>query len=207
MSVYLDADERTNRILMIGNEDELSIVDNLIDSLDVAQQDLRTLRVYEIQHVDAEEVRKKLEALGIVGASRETAAAPRGRITVRSVRGEQGQPAAPPTPTPGTQTTGGDIELPTEELQVVVIESTNSLMVNATPEQHTLIASIIAYVDSESIQQAIPYVVYPLQNQPPEHIAEVLDKLVKEVIHDQEGKIEKIISHSRQRRQRYYVSR
>jgi general secretion pathway protein D len=194
-SIYLDADERTNRILMIGNEDELAIVENLIDSLDVAQQDLRTLRVYEIQHVDAEEVRKKLEALGIVGASRETATT-RGRITVRSVRGEQGQPAAPPTPSPASasQTAGSDVELPSEELQVVIIESTNSLMVNATPEQHSLIASIIAYVDSESIQQAIPYVVYPLQNQPPEHIAEVLDRLVKEVIQDREGKIEKIIT-------------
>jgi general secretion pathway protein D len=195
-SIYLDADERTNRILMIGTDDELAIVNNLIESLDVAQQDLRTLRVYEIQHVDAEEVRKKLEALGIVGASRETAVSSRGRITVRSVRGEQGQPAVPPTPSPASasQTTGGDVELPSEELQVVVIESTNSLMVNATPEQHALIASIIAYVDSESIQQAIPYVVYPLQNQPPDHIAEVLDKLVKEVIQDREGKIEKVIT-------------
>jgi general secretion pathway protein D len=195
-SIYLDADERTNRILMIGTDDELAIVNNLIDSLDVAQQDLRTLRVYEIQHVDAEEVRKKLEALGIIGASRETATTTRGRITARSVRGEQGQPAEPPTPspTPASQTAGGDTDLPTEELQVVVIESTNSLMVNATPEQHALIASIIAYVDSESIQQAIPYVVYPLQNQPPEHIAEVLDKLVKEVIQDKEGKIEKIVN-------------
>ncbi|MGA2093549.1 MAG: secretin N-terminal domain-containing protein, partial [Sedimentisphaerales bacterium] len=168
-SIYLDADERTNRILMIGNVDELAIVDNLIDSLDVAQQDLRTLRVYEIQHVDAEEVRKKLEALGIVGVSRDTTTTPGSRITSRSVRGEQGQPAVPPTPTPAQapQAAGGDTELPTEEPQVVVIESTNSLMVNATPEQHALIASIIAYVDSESIQQSIPYVVYPLQNQPP----------------------------------------
>jgi type II secretory pathway component GspD/PulD (secretin) len=196
-SIYLDADERTNRILMIGNDDELAIVNNLIDSLDVAQQDLRTLRVYEIQHVDAEEVRKKLEALGIVGASREsTPTTPGGRITYRAPQGDQGQQGSPPTqsPTPSQQSAGGGTELPTEELQVVVIESTNSLMVNATPEQHLLIASIIAYVDSESIQQSIPYVVYPLQNQPPEHVAEVLDKLVKEVIRDNQGKIEKIIN-------------
>ena len=69
-SIYLDSDERTNRILMIGQEEELAVVEKLIDTLDIAQQDIRSLRVYEIQHVDAEEVRKKLEELGIIGASR-----------------------------------------------------------------------------------------------------------------------------------------
>jgi general secretion pathway protein D len=192
-SIYLDADERTNRILMIGNDDELAIVDNLIDSLDVAQQDLRTLRVYEIQYVDAEEVRKKLEALGIIGASRDTTTTPGSRITARSVRGEQGQPAASPTPTPPSQTIGGNIELPTEEPQVVIIESTNSLMVNATPEQHALIASIIAYVDSETLQRAIPYEIYSLENQSPEDLAEVLQKFIQETIKDKEGKIQQTI--------------
>ncbi len=43
--VYLDADERTNRILMIGFEDQLAVVDGLIDALDVEKQDLRTLRL------------------------------------------------------------------------------------------------------------------------------------------------------------------
>jgi len=182
-SIYLDADERTNRILMIGQENELVVVEDLINALDVAQQDLRMLRVYEIQHVDAGEVRKKLEELGIVGAGR--ASIP-GRITARPAA-----PGAPPTPTPAA---GPEAELPTEELQVIVLESTNSLLVNASPEQHATIASVIAYVDSESIQQAIPYVVYPLQNQPPGHVAEVLEKLVQEVVRDKEGKIEKVVS-------------
>ena len=78
-------------------------------------------------------------------------------------------------------------------MQVVVIESTNSLMVNASPEQHALVATIISYVDSESEQKAIPYKVYPLQNQSPDHIAEVLKKLLEDVIKDKEGKIEKVV--------------
>ena len=45
-----------------------------------------------------------------------------------------------------------------EQPQVVVIESTNSLLVNATPEQHVRIATIISYVDSETLKRAIPYV-------------------------------------------------
>ena len=191
-SIYLDADERTNRILMIGQEEELAVVEDLIDALDVVQQDLRSLRVYEIQHVDAEEVRRKLEELGIMGTSRTTPATS-GRITSRAAApGAPGQPAALPTPAPMT-TPGSEGELPTGEMQVVVIEATNSLMVNASPEQHALIATIISYVDSESEQRAIPYKVYPLQNQSPDHIAEVLKKLIEDVVRDKESKIEKVV--------------
>ena len=78
-------------------------------------------------------------------------------------------------------------------MQVVVLESTNSLMVNASPEQHALIATIISYVDSESEQKAIPYKVYPLQNQEPGHIAEVIKKLIEDVVKDKEGKIERVV--------------
>ncbi|MBE3144634.1 MAG: hypothetical protein IMZ61_12050, partial [Planctomycetes bacterium] len=190
-SIYLDADERTNRILMIGNEEEIEVVENLIDALDIAQQDLRSLRVYEMQHVDAEEVRRKLEELGIIGASRATSATS-GRITGRAVAGAPGQPAASPMPASMTAP-GSEGELPTEEPQVVVIDSTNSLMVNASPEQHALIATIISYVDSESEQKAIPYKVYPLQNQAPDHIAEVLKKLIEDVVRDKDSKIEKVV--------------
>jgi type II secretory pathway component GspD/PulD (secretin) len=66
-SVYLDADERTNRILMIGFETQLNTVDQLIDALDVEKQDLRMIRLYDIQYVGAEEVKNKLVELGIIG--------------------------------------------------------------------------------------------------------------------------------------------
>lgn len=192
-TIFLDADERTNRILMIGQEEEIAVVDKLIDDLDVAQQDLRSLRVYEIQHVDAEDVRKKLEELGIIGASRATSSTTPGRITQRAaVPGAPGQPQVAPTPSP-VSTTGSEGELPTEELQVVVLEATNSLMVNALPEQHALIATIISYVDSESEQKSIPYKVYPLQNQSPDHIAEVLKKLLEDVVKDKDSKIERVV--------------
>ena len=74
-AVYLDVDERTNRILMIGLEEQLVTIDKLIDTLDVEQQDLRTMRLYEIQNVGAEVVVKKLQDLGIIGGGRATAPA------------------------------------------------------------------------------------------------------------------------------------
>jgi len=174
-AVYLDADERTNRILMIGLEEQLIVVDSLIDTLDVEQQDLRSLRLYDIQHVGAEEVVEKLGELGIIGG---------GRPTARTSAARPGAPAPPAT---------AEIEPLVEEPQVVIIESTNSLLVNATAEQHARIAEILAYVDSETLEQAIPYVIYPLENQSPEDLAGVLQKLIQETIKDKEGKIERTI--------------
>jgi len=176
-TVYLDADERTNRILMIGLEDQLVVVDKLIDALDVEQQDLRTLRLYEIQNVGAEEIKEKLEEIGIISTGRPTT-----RTAART--------AATKTTTP---TTAAAAEEPlVEEPQVVIIEATNSLLVNATPEQHVQIATIIAYVDSEPEEAAINYKVYPLENQDPAELAGVLNQLIQETI-EERGKDDKIV--------------
>jgi type II secretory pathway component GspD/PulD (secretin) len=180
-TVYLDTDERTNRILMIGLEEQLAVVDELISALDVEQQDLRTLRLYEIQHVGAEEVAEKLGELGIT--SRGRTSRPR---TSRRGKPEKSSKAAT------TRITGAEEPL-AEEPQVVVIETTNSLLVNATAEQHLQVATIISYVDSETLEQAIPYEFYSLENQSPVDVAEVLNKLVQETKQDKTGKIEKVV--------------
>lgn len=164
-TVYLDADERTNRILMVGLIDQLVVVDKLIDALDVEYQDLRTLRLYEIQHVGAEEIKEKLEELGIITGGRPTT-----RALTRAKAAKPGTPTAPPAAK----------EPLVEEPQVVVIEATNSVLVNATAEQHAQIATIIAYVDSEPEEAAINYKVYPLENQDPIELAEILNKLILE---------------------------
>ncbi len=190
-AVYLDADDRTNRILMVGFQGELDVVEELIGALDVEQQDLRMLRIYDIQYVGADEVLKKLQELGIVGGAARTTAP--GRIT-RPAAAEGAQPPAAPTPPVRPMGGGGEGAEPLAgEPQVVVIDSTNSLLVNATAEQHTQIAVIIGYVDSETLQQAIPYEIYSLENQNPEDLAEVLQKLIQETIMDKEGKIQQTI--------------
>ncbi|MDD5064768.1 MAG: secretin N-terminal domain-containing protein [Phycisphaerae bacterium] len=181
-TVYLDADERTNRVLMIGLEEQLVVVESLIDSLDVEQQDLRTMRLYDIQYVGADEVVKKLGELGIIGDK----TAEGKKITVGRSPAPGAAPAAAPAAT-------SEVEPLVEQPQVVIIESTNSLLVNATPEQHVQIATIISYVDSETLRQAIPYVIYALENQAPEDLAEVLQKFIQETIKDKEGKIQQTI--------------
>ncbi|MHC4396435.1 MAG: secretin N-terminal domain-containing protein [Planctomycetota bacterium] len=188
-AVYLDADERTNRILMIGLREQMDVVDELVDALDVEQADVRTLRLYDIQNVGAEEVQEKLNELGITSSVSGTSR--RGSSRLRSGRTP---PAATKKPPASSRRTGGTAqETLTEEPQVVVIESTNSLLVNATDEQHTRIAMIIGYVDNETLEQAIRYKIYPLENQSPVDIADVLQKLIQETITDKAGKIEQVI--------------
>jgi len=177
-TVYLEADERTNRILMIGLKEQINIVDKLIDSLDVEQQDLRVLQLYKIEYVGADEVVEKLGELGIIsGGTVRAATEQTGRITT--------QPGRTPTPagrTPPTGTTTTEEGPLVEEPQVVILEGRNSLLVNATPEQHAQIAMIIGYVDVEPEETAIPYEVYPLENRDPEKLAQVILELIQETI-------------------------
>jgi general secretion pathway protein D len=200
-SVFLDADERTNRVLMIGAEKQLVIVEQLVDALDVQQQDLRALQLYRILHVDAEDVARKLQELGIISKLPDgsTTASSRYPTTAARITPQlPGQPRLPNAPTPDIQiapntevTEKGLVEEP----QVVVVEATNSLLVNATAEQHAKIAHIIEYVDSETLTNEIPYKIYPLENSSPKHLSEVLQSLIQETVEQQKegGKIEKVV--------------
>jgi type II secretory pathway component GspD/PulD (secretin) len=192
--VYLDFDRRTNRILMIGTQDQLDEVEELIDTLDVAEWGLRSPKLYKIVNVDAEEVRKKLEELQIVrpvyrsaypySSSRITSGVQQTTASTRTTS------AASPTTTM-SQVTSREEEA--GEPQVVVVEQTNSLLVNATAEDHVRIGKIIAYLDSEMDQEEIPYKIYPLENQSPEHLHSILGPLIEETVLDKEGKIEQVI--------------
>ena len=191
-TVYLDADERTNRILMIGLDEQLDAVEELIDTLDVAQQDLRTLKLYRIEYIDAEEARKKLEELGIITPSLSSTYPYSSRIT-GTTKPSTVRPTTTRSPTTRAQMYGEVPENVVGEPQVVVVEPTNSLLVNATAEQHTRIATIISYVDREMQEDEIPYKVYPLENQSPDHLASILEPLIQETVLDKEGKIESVM--------------
>lgn len=188
--VYLDADERTNRILMIGKQAQLANIEKLMDCLDVEQRDPRMLKLYRIQHVDAEDARRKLEALNIIPPqptttpTRLTAAAPTAAAT-----GATARPSPQPMVAPETTRAVASPEVP----QVVVIEATNSLLVNATFEQLEKIEEILRHIDVETLESAMPFEIYPLENQSPERMAEILNKIIEERVQDKEGKIEQVV--------------
>ncbi|MCX5646852.1 MAG: hypothetical protein NTZ17_19565 [Phycisphaerae bacterium] len=198
-SVYLDADERTNRVLMIGAAKQLEVVETLVDALDVEQQDLRALQLYRMKHVDADDVARKLQELGVISRLPDNGTSSRYPSTSSRITPQlPGQPRLPNTPMPEPQiaaTTEVTEKGLVEEPQVVVVEATNSLLVNATAEQHAKIAHIIEYVDSETLSNEIPYKIYPLENSSPKHLSEVLQNLIQETVEQQKegGKIEKVV--------------
>ncbi len=125
--VYVDTDDRTNRIIMIGIKDDIDVLNDLIDSLDVPQQGLKSVMEYKINFVEAVEVVNVLKELGLiqVNASGGTSSA---RPTI----------AKPPT-------SGGAGA--TEAAQISIRLDSNALLVNATSEQHSAIKMVISYVD------------------------------------------------------------
>ncbi len=170
--------EATNSLLVNATEAQHTRIAEIITHLDVVQQDLRAMKVYDIQYVDASEVKDKLEEFELIGAQPETP----GRITAAPAVAGAPRPASNPV----AASEGATMQRP----QVAVLESTNSLLINATEFQHVQMASVIKHVDKEVRQEAIPYEIYFLENQDPEALAEVLGKLVQETVTSKEAKIE-----------------
>jgi type II secretory pathway component GspD/PulD (secretin) len=178
--------EATNQLLVKATQEQHSQVSEFLGHIDISPEDLRTLQVYEIQYVDAEEVKNKLEELDIIGIGPTTSS----RITTRPTK--PGTTRVPSTDTTNTA------EVLVGKPQIVVTESTNSLLVNATAEQHAQLATIINYVDSKMPEEEIPYKIYPLENSSPGHVADLLEQLIGETGKDKEGKIEKAIKREEQ---------
>lgn len=260
--VYLDTDDRTNRILMIGSEDELNVLEELIDILDVIQEDLRSPRVYAIEHLDAGQVVEKLRDLDVLraplrraaggeqnaGATAKSAEEPlvvvleaTNQLLVNATADQHDgirkflsyidvvpedfrTIAAYPLQHIDAHAAGRTLEelelvsgdtrvvsgadpnLPvfarqpqrgaaktTESLThvplVVVSKSTNALLVKATPEQHAQIAKVVKYIDTEAPHERHTYEIYPLKSSSPEHLADLLQRLIGETVEDPEAKI------------------
>lgn len=85
--VYLDTDERTNRLVMIDHEEQLEFLEELVDVLDVSRQDLRTQKAYNLKHMEAQEALGKLQQLEVLGPAIASAGRPR--------KGPQAKPLLP----------------------------------------------------------------------------------------------------------------
>lgn len=194
-TVFIDSDERTNRVLMIGLDKQLDQVEELIDTLDVAQNDPREFRKYKIEHIDAEEVLKKLQDLNVIpktedskDSSRTTKSSTPARITT----GAEPREIAIPSPSPSSSSGDGDtLQAVGEEPLAVLVAATNSLLINATKEQHFRIATVIELVDNA--REETPFKIYQLRNTDPDHVLKILEPLIEETIRGPEDKIESVV--------------
>jgi type II secretory pathway component GspD/PulD (secretin) len=180
-SVFLEADERTNRILMIGSEDQLKTVNGLIDSLDVRQYNLRYVKEYEIKYVDALEVINVLNELSLVQIATPQSSGQTGRSTAQAVPQRPGMPPQPQQPQPQqmvqrSAAAGAGAAEGIDQPSVSIRPNTNSLLVNATEEQHEDIQLVIQYIDVEQKDQRT-IKEYEIQNVDVQEIVQTLGDL------------------------------
>ena len=177
----------TNSLLVNATAEQHKEITMVIKFVDVEQEDLRSVREYEIQYVDSTEIVDTLSELGIIEpkasstSSRRTTSSPTSRTSATSTAARTAEAT---TTTTFAATTGAEIT--SDQPQIAVLESTNSLLVYATPKQHETIALVVAHVDRELTEISTPYVIYALENQDPEELVVILNDIVQATIKEAE---------------------
>lgn len=188
---YISIRPATNSLLVNANAEQHKAIELVIAHVDVIQKDQRTIRQYEIQHVDTQEILETLTSLGIVSPQSQTSDYSSRTTSGQTARGGRTMPqqqmmqspegGAAPMSLP-TADGGSEIDVTADQPQISVLRATNSLLVYATPRQHDAIALVIAHADRVPEVASTPYVVYALENQDPLKLSEVLTKLINQTV-------------------------
>ncbi len=186
-------DERTNRLLIVGTSKDIKQVMDLLPLLDVPPSDYQKmqLKVYQPQYVEAAEVLKILDQLGITKSDQHVSPRDRARgVGNQPTRGfslsnNQGGSAGGNT---GTNAQGlAMLEEP--EIKVAVQESTNRIFVYADANQQQDIAKVMQHIDLEPNEAQGAIQVYFLQNRKPDVISDMLKNLLESEQVDAQKKV------------------
>ena len=128
------ADDRTNSLIILGNQDTINNIKSLIAKIDFDVAGGGKIHVYYLQFADAEELAQTLSNLAS-GTSSETA--------------RRGQTAArPQQPTGTTQISAGAAVAALEGgVKVTADKATNSLVITASPQDYEALKVVIQQLD------------------------------------------------------------
>lgn len=141
------ADERTNRVIVMGSADQHPFFDKLIESLDATSDPNTKTDVVFLRHANATETASLLTQL-ITGQTRAASTANGGRSTTGTNRVTTPTPAAPATgatAATGTQQNGAD-EF-SSMVTVIADVRSNSIVVSGTKDDLRLLYGLIDKVD------------------------------------------------------------
>ena len=141
------ADERTNRVIIMGSADQHSFFDNLIESLDATSDPNTKTDVVFLRHANATETATLLTQL-ITGQTKAATTANGGRTTNGTNRVTTPTPAAPAAAgaaATGTQQNGAD-EF-SSMVTVIADVRSNSIVVSGTKDDLRLLHELIDKVD------------------------------------------------------------
>lgn len=140
------ADERTNRVIVMGSADQHPFFDKLIESLDATSDPNTKTDVVFLRHANATETASLLTQL-ITGQTRAASTANGGRLTTGANRVTTPTPAAPATgaAAAGSQQNGAD-EF-SSMVTVIADVRSNSIVVSGTKDDLRLLHDLIDKVD------------------------------------------------------------
>jgi len=148
---FIDVDERTNRLFIYGRPDDIQELEDLVVLLDVKRKELQIIKSYPLTYLLAQDAWTALEALDL--------AEPQGRSAVR--RTTTTRPTTTRSTAPRAATTSQDVGGTGAAPRIALIETTNTLFISATPEEHERIASFLdkADVPLEEQERIRPYAI------------------------------------------------
>ena len=143
------ADERTNRVIIMGSADQHSFFDNLIESLDATSDPNTKTDVVFLRHANATETATLLTQL-ITGQTKAATTANGGRTTNGTNRVTTPTPAAPAAAAAGAAATGTQQNGADEFSSMVTVIAdvrSNSIVVSGTKDDLRLLHELIDKVD------------------------------------------------------------
>ncbi len=177
-------DEKTNRLFVIGSDEQIAQVKELLTLLDVLPYyEQLIIKIYQPQFVEAAEMQKILSDLGIIKSDKD-----RPRDRARQAReGETEEINRPITTEANAEAAEAGIPgetaaypaLEEAEIRVAIMESTNKMFVLATERQHQNIEDMMQQVDLEPNEMMGAIQIYPLENRKPEDVAAMLKDLLE----------------------------
>ena len=174
--VMLDS---VNTLLVNATIQQHQRIEMILLHADAVPEEQRLLKSYPLHHLEAAQVMTTLHELDLLNTSTQGMS---DRISASpQASGESGRS--------GTGDTGNTDLAP----KISVLEATNALLVYATEFQHTRLERLLEHIDVPTQDVAIPYEIYFLENQPPAHMAETLQKIIQETVTDPEGKIQQVL--------------
>ncbi len=173
---FLLADERTNRVLMVGTDEQVDQIEDLLFVLDVppVEYGQQELFIHQPQYVEAEEVRRILDDLEITRSTRQSA-----RDRARTF--ERGRTPDMRARTTGDENNndGGFFGAEEPDVRIAIQESTNRIFIMATAKQLKDIREIMEYIDIEPEDRLGAIKIYKLENRDPESVQEMLTELME----------------------------
>lgn len=160
------ADERTNSVIVMANEEALVAIKALIDQLDVDVDPTSRAQIHVIylEHAKSEEVAQVLSQLSEGGSSSSRSSSSSRNQNTRNQqtgRNQQGRPGAP-------EGGGGDdgafgttsaVAAFDSGVRITSDENTNSLVIIATPDQFAILKQVIDKLDIRRKQVVIDAVI------------------------------------------------